>query len=103
MTDSYDLGHFHGVEAVGTGTAASPAAHNGNGHNDFEAPYVSVVLPTREESGNVEAIAARLAKVLPGMSVEVIFIDDSDDDTPDAIRRIRSDRPVRLLHRPPAK
>jgi dolichol-phosphate mannosyltransferase len=103
MTGSLDSGHFHGVEAVDTGTAASPAAQNGNGHVDFEAPYVSVVLPTREESGNVEAIAARLAKVLPGMSLEVIFVDDSDDDTPDAIRRIESDRPVRLLHRPPAK
>jgi putative flippase GtrA len=102
MTDSLDSGHFHGVEAVDTGTA-SPAAQNGNGHVDFEAPYVSVVLPTREESGNVEAIAARLDKVLPGMSLEVIFVDDSDDDTPDAIRRIQSDRPVRLLHRPPAK
>jgi dolichol-phosphate mannosyltransferase len=103
MTDSLDSGHFHGVEAVDTGIADSPAAQNGNGHVDLEVPYVSVVLPTREESGNVEAIAARLDKVLPGMSLEVIFVDDSDDDTPDAIRRIQSDRPVRLLHRPPAK
>jgi len=100
---SLDSGRFHGLEAVGYGVEAPEAAQNGNGHVEFEAPYVSVVLPTREESGNVEAVAARLDRVLPGVPLEVIFVDDSDDDTPAAIRRIRSDRPVRLLHRPPEK
>jgi putative flippase GtrA len=102
MTSSLDSGHFHGVEA-GEATTASTVAQNGHGGATVEAPYLSVVLPTREESGNVEAIAARLADVLPGMPVEVIFVDDSDDETPETIRRIRSERPVRLLHRPPAE
>jgi dolichol-phosphate mannosyltransferase len=80
-----------------------------NGHTDEHdgvepvAPLVSVVLPTKEEAGNVELIAARLDRVLPDVPLEVIFVDDSDDDTPDAIRRIRSRRPVRLVHRPPAE
>jgi dolichol-phosphate mannosyltransferase len=103
MTSSLDSGHFHGTEAVDIGLQAAPVTQNGNPDVAFEAPYVSVVLPTREESGNVEAIAARLGEVLPGMPIELIFVDDSDDDTPEAIERIRSARPVRLLHRPPAK
>jgi dolichol-phosphate mannosyltransferase len=103
MTSSLDSDHFHGVEAVEVGLQAAPVAEDGNPEVAFETPYVSVVLPTREESGNVEAIAARLAEVLPGMPIELIFVDDSDDDTPEAIKRIRSARPVRLLHRPPAK
>jgi dolichol-phosphate mannosyltransferase len=80
-----------------------------NGHTDEHggvepvAPLVSVVLPTKEEAGNVELIAARLDRVLPDVPLEVIFVDDSDDETPDAIRRIRSRRPVRLVHRPPAE
>jgi putative flippase GtrA len=103
MTSSLDSGHFHGVEEVEVGLQAAPVTRNGNHDDATETPYVSVVLPTREESGNVEAIAARLAGVLPGMPIELIFVDDSDDDTPEAIRRIRSPRPVRLLHRPSAK
>jgi dolichol-phosphate mannosyltransferase len=106
MTGSHDSGRFQGTEAVDINIGASTeAAHNGNGHNEaaFDRPHISVILPTREEAGNVEAIAARLAHVLPGMPLEIIFVDDSDDDTPDAIRRIRSTRPVRLLHRPADK
>ncbi len=104
MTGSLDFGHFHGAEAAGASIDVSPVAkQNGNGEAAFDRPHVSVVLPTREEAGNVEAIAARLADVLPGMPLEIIFVDDSDDDTPEAIGRIRSTRPVRLLHRPAEK
>jgi dolichol-phosphate mannosyltransferase len=64
-------------------------------------PVLSVVLPTKEESGNVAAIAARLDNVLTDVPIELIFVDDSDDETPDAIRRIRSRHAVRLVHRAP--
>jgi dolichol-phosphate mannosyltransferase len=104
MTGSLGSDHFHGMETVHTDTVASPAATlNGNGEAAFEAPYVSVVLPTREEAGNVATVAARLDKLLPGVPLEVIFVDDSDDETPEAIRRISSARTVRLLHRPQGK
>jgi dolichol-phosphate mannosyltransferase len=106
MTGSHESGRFHGAEAVDVNIGASPeAAQNRNGHGEaaFDRPHVSVVLPTREEAGNVAAIAARLEQVLPGMPLEIIFVDDSDDDTPDAIRSIRSSRPVRLHHRPADK
>ena len=47
-------------------------------------------------------LVARLERVLPDLPVEVIFVDDSDDDTPDAIRSIDSSRAVYLIHRRPA-
>jgi dolichol-phosphate mannosyltransferase len=68
-----------------------------NGHT----PAISVVLPTREEAENVRPLVARLERVLPDLPVEIIFVDDSDDDTPDAIRSIDSSRAVYLIHRRP--
>ena len=68
-----------------------------NGHTP--TPAISVVVPTRAEAGNVGPLVARLDRVLPDLPVEVIFVDDSDDDTPDAIRAIESTRAVYLIHR----
>jgi dolichol-phosphate mannosyltransferase len=68
-----------------------------NGHT----PAISVVLPTREEAENVWPLVARLERVLPDLPVEIIFVDDSDDETPDAIRAIDSSRAVYLIHRRP--
>ena len=64
-------------------------------------PAISVVLPTREEADNVGPLAARLERVLPDLPLEIIFVDDSDDETPDAIRGIESSRAVYLIHRAP--
>ena len=74
---------------------ARPAGPELNGHT----PAISVVLPTREEAENVRPLVARLERVLPDLPVEIIFVDDSDDDTPDAIRAIDSSRAVYLIHR----
>jgi dolichol-phosphate mannosyltransferase len=63
---------------------------------------LSVVVPTRNEAPNVELLERRLATALDGTpgGWELIFVDDSDDPTPDVIARLISDgRPVRLLHR----
>jgi glycosyltransferase involved in cell wall biosynthesis len=68
---------------------------------EHQTPAVSVVLPTREEAENVAPLVARLERVLPDLPVEIIFVDDSDDETPDAIRTIESSRAVYLIHRPP--
>jgi dolichol-phosphate mannosyltransferase len=61
---------------------------------------LSVVIPTFNERGNIAELLARLAPVLPAHS-EVVFIDDSTDDTPDVIRAAAADStvPVRLHHR----
>ncbi|SNQ48377.1 Glycosyl transferase [Frankia canadensis] len=66
------------------------------------APEVSVVVPTRNEQHNVEPLLRRLERALRGQTGEVIFVDDSDDGTPDAIARAGSALalPVRVHHRP---
>ena len=70
---------------------------------------LSVVIPTRNEAGNIELLLARIRNAFSGDSfadsaVEVIFVDDSTDETPRAVERAaRSyrDLNVRLIHRPP--
>lgn len=70
-------------------------------HNAI-APEATVIIPTRNESGNVTALFHRLDAALGPMNVEVLFVDDSDDDTPARIREAsaNSKRTVRVLHRP---
>src|SRR5690242_10792797 len=62
---------------------------------------VSVVVPTRNESGNVSLLVSRLATALEGLDAQVIFVDDSDDGTPHEITAAarESNVPVRLHHR----
>jgi hypothetical protein len=63
---------------------------------------LTVIVPTRNEAGNVAALLRRLDLAMGDRSVEVIFVDDSDDDTPATIvaEGARSQSAVRLLHRP---
>ena len=62
---------------------------------------VSVVVPTRDEIGNIEPLLERLAQVAPDISMEIIFVDDSSDGTDDEIRRLAPEqgRRVTVLHR----
>ena len=66
---------------------------------------VSVVVPTRNEAANVAPLLDRLQTVLAGSNSEVIFVDDSDDETPDVVRREaklrEADLRVSLVHREP--
>jgi len=48
-------------------------------------PEVSVIVPTRNEQENIWPLLESLQKALSGLHVEVIFVDDSDDDTPGVI------------------
>lgn len=48
-------------------------------------PQVSVVVPTRNEQDNVAPLLNRLHTALGGTPAEVVFVDDSDDDTPQAV------------------
>lgn len=66
------------------------------------APQFTIVIPTRNESDNVEPILRRRDAVLTGVSTEIVFVDDRDDGTADAIRAAAADSAdqVRLLHRP---
>jgi dolichol-phosphate mannosyltransferase len=84
----------------------SPRAFHGGaeslGRNG--ACVLSVVVPTRSEAPNVGPLVSRLEAALrpSGLAWELLFIDDSDDATPDAIRRAMLASPgVHLVHRSP--
>jgi len=71
------------------------------------APPLTVIVPTRNEAPNVEPLLDRISAVLRRSASEVIIVDDSDDDTPEVVRRM-AQRPgrgprVRLLHREPSE
>lgn len=62
---------------------------------------LTVVVPTRNESANIGPLLDRLGAVRPELGLEVVFVDDSSDDTPRVIglEAKRSARPVSLIHR----
>jgi dolichol-phosphate mannosyltransferase len=68
-------------------------------------PTLSVVVPTRNEEGNVAPLLQRLDDALSFLDVpwEVVFVDDSDDTTPRAIEQVAASNGhrVSMLHRPP--
>ena len=43
---------------------------------------VTIVVPTRNERDNVQPLLRSLELVTQGIDTTVIFVDDSDDDTP---------------------
>src|SRR5712692_6561989 len=49
-------------------------------------PELSVVVPTRNEHANIWPLLESLQNALYSLRVEVIFVDDSDDDTPEVIK-----------------
>jgi dolichol-phosphate mannosyltransferase len=65
----------------------------------------SVIVPTFNEAGNIAELVGRLGAVLDDHDTEIIFVDDSTDDTPDVIREVArtSAVPVRLIHRAPGE
>jgi dolichol-phosphate mannosyltransferase len=63
---------------------------------------VTIVVPTFNEAGNVEELVRRLDNVRESAGIdEVVFVDDSNDDTPRVIEQVSADAdvPVRLVHR----
>jgi dolichol-phosphate mannosyltransferase len=70
-----------------------------------ERPLVSVVVPTKNERGNVVRLVQRLEAVLPTVAMEIIFVDASTDGTAEAVERMArtSTRPVVLLRQSSAR
>ena len=62
---------------------------------------LSVIVPTFNEGPNVAELVRRTTDAMAGRVVEVIFVDDSTDDTHDVIRAVAASAqiPVRLIHR----
>jgi len=49
---------------------------------DEHSISLSFVIPTRNEAENVRPLLTSICSAVPGASKEIIFVDDSDDDTP---------------------
>jgi dolichol-phosphate mannosyltransferase len=67
-----------------------------------ETPGISLVIPTFNESANITELLGQLSAVLPGqVRCEVIFVDDSTDDTPAVITEAarHSRLAVSVMHR----
>lgn len=74
-----------------------------------EQILVSLVIPTRNESQNIVPLLQRLAAALSSeielSAVEVLFVDDSTDDTPEVVTQAAPRFPfaVSLIARPPER
>src|SRR5512143_1718758 len=70
---------------------------------DLETSYeITLVIPTRNEAGNIEPLLMRIHQALKGVPTEVVFVDDSTDETPEVIGKLQSWFPlhISLIHRP---
>ncbi|BAC71004.1 dolichol-phosphate mannosyltransferase [Streptomyces avermitilis] len=67
-----------------------------------EPGAVTIVVPTFNESANIRELLHRITESVPArLPCEVVFVDDSTDDTPDVIFQAAQDCPfpVTVLHR----
>ncbi len=69
------------------------------------AAWMTVVIPTRNEQDSIAPLLERIATTLGSVPAEILFVDDSTDETPEAIRACArtSGLAVRLLHRDPGE
>ena len=50
---------------------------------------ITMVIPTRNEAGNIEPLLMRIHQAVKGIATEVIFVDDSTDETPAVIGKLQ--------------
>lgn len=65
-----------------------------------------MVVPTRNEADGVTELVRRLVATLgiAHLAYELIFVDDSDDDTPEVLASLaRQGDSIRVVHRPPGE
>ncbi|MCR2802060.1 glycosyltransferase [Microbacterium sp. zg-Y818] len=62
---------------------------------------LTIIVPTYNEGPNVVELLGRIGEVMAGRDFEVLFVDDSTDDTPAVVQAAAATTsfPVRLLHR----
>ncbi|MFI9174205.1 glycosyltransferase [Streptomyces lincolnensis] len=89
MTHEYTVPGELGEPAVETAEVAEPGA-------------VTIVVPTFNESANIRQLLRQITESVPSrLPCEVVFVDDSTDDTPQVIHEAAKDCPfpVTVLHR----
>ncbi len=90
-----------GLHDVGVSAPSNFASGEVAGRREEKGVDLSVIVPTKDEMGNIEPLLERLSRVAPGVSVEIIFVDDSGDGTAAEIERLAPDhaRKVSVIHR----
>jgi dolichol-phosphate mannosyltransferase len=62
--------------------------------NGAKNPAISVVVPVRNEAGNVAPLVAEIAAALQGRAFEIVYVDDgSQDATADELRGLMAHHP----------
>jgi glycosyltransferase involved in cell wall biosynthesis len=76
-----------------------------NGPPGTTTPQLTVVVPTRNDQEVIPLLLQSLGDAFLRLPVEVLFVDDSDDDTPAtaAAHAALCPRRVRMLHRAPGE
>lgn len=70
------------------------------GERGKRGALLTLVVPTRNEAGNVEPLVRELQESLSGIDYRVVFVDDSTDETPGIIRALaEEDERITLIHR----
>lgn len=61
---------------------------------------LSIVVPTRNEQENVRRLVEMVDQSLGDIDFEIVFVDDSTDQTPDVVEELmRVHKNIRLIHR----
>ncbi|GAA0525602.1 hypothetical protein GCM10010172_02580 [Paractinoplanes ferrugineus] len=69
-----------------------------------ESTPIAVIVPTRHEADSVRPLYDNLSAALRGYDWQLVFVDDSDDDTVDRLAELADHDPrVSVLHRPPGR
>src|SRR6202034_3823395 len=64
------------------------------GSENETIPGISVVVPVRNEAGNVAPLVAEIAAALAGRSFEIVYVNDgSSDGTDSELRGLMAERP----------
>ncbi len=77
----------------------------GSGASSVRPALLSVIIPTRNEAANVAPLVERLSGALADVDYELVFVDDSEDETPRLLTALaeRSAARIALRHRPAAE
>jgi glycosyltransferase involved in cell wall biosynthesis len=72
---------------------------------DGEQQLITIIVPTRNEAENISPLLKRVVKAVKDLRVEMLFVDDSEDNTAQHIESIQTEFPfpIRVIARPPAQ
>lgn len=76
-----------------------PAEEFGNELESQPRTLITIVIPTRNESGNIKRLLDALHVNLNSDNSSILFVDDSDDNTGKEIRRYDSKIPIEIIER----